>query len=345
VGKIVDLDQLQEEASKAMGAPPKGLYDQYEAGEEEPLPDVYANPEEDLKAEETMSDMKSALKSAFLGLQERYAREDRLAGIETGFTELDDIIDGWQRQTVTLVGARSGMGKSFFGLNLGLQMASRGHMVDYITIEMPTKNQSMRAMFCWSGVESNKMKLKTMGPDDWNKLVVAINQMRDFPWLWDERGSTTIDQIRRQIQLVKAKAVANGNTLHTVIVDHILNIQGSVGKKDRREQVLYITNQLKAIAKAEDVCMVGLTQINRGVEGRKCKRPTISDLKESGSSEEDADNILLLYREDYYKKDKSSWNHILECDVAKVREGETGVVKFREDFGRCRISPIVEEGF
>jgi replicative DNA helicase len=347
----LDLERIAADADGALsetGPAPEDLFEHFEHGEPAPpvgddCPDFSDAALDDAKAEETMSDMKGALTVAFTHLQERYAREERLAGAESGYVALDNILDGWERQKVTIVGARSGHGKSMFAVNLGVGIARRGEMVDYITIEMPTKDQALRALFLESGVESHRFKFKTVRPEDWSALVEAVQRIKDIPWIWDDRGTTTVDQIRRQVQIVKRKAEAKGRRLHTVIIDHILNIKGSNERQPRREQVLYITNQLKAIAKAEDVCVIGLTQINRGPEGRVNKRPTIADLKESGSSEEDADNIILLYRADKYKKANEPKDHIVEVIVPKVRGGEEGFVRLREDFNRCQLLPM-EEG-
>lgn len=296
----------------------------------------------DIEAEKTISTMKDTLKETLLDLHDRYARESRYAGEESGYDKLDYTLDGWERELVYLLGGRPGMGKSIVGLNLGLQFAARGLGVDHITIEMTKKKQALRALFSYGRVQSHRMRQKTMRDQDWQALNAAITSMRDFPWYWDDRGSTTIDDIRRQVQLVKRKFEAKGQNLFCVIVDHILNIQGTKANagKDRRQQVLYITNQLKAIAKDEKVCMIPLTQMKRLGTMRKNKRPTLEDLKESGSSEEDADAVILLHREDYFQKEKKLWDNILEMDCAKVRDGEPRVVRFHTDFNSYRIDPL-----
>lgn len=301
----------------------------------------------DVEAEKTISPMKDTLREALVDLHERYARQTRFAGEESGYERLDYALDGWEREMVYLLGGRPGMGKSIVGLNLGLQFASRGLGVDHITIEMTKKKQALRALFCWGRVQSFRMRQKSMRPCDWQALNEAITEMRSFPWYWDDRGSTTIDDIRRQVQIVKRKFEAKGQKLFCVIVDHILNIQGTRANagKDRRQQVLYITNQLKAIAKDEQVCMIPLTQMKRMGGLRKNKQPTLEDLKESGSSEEDADVVILLHREDYFEKDRKKWDNILDLNCAKVRDGEPRIVKFKTDFACYRIDLLETEDF
>jgi len=314
------------------------------------VPDPFADeaPESDprdLEAEKTISPMRDTLRDALVDLQDRYARETRYAGEESGYERLDYALDGWEREMVYLLGGRPGMGKSIVGLNLGLQFAHRGLGVDHITIEMTKKKQALRALFCWGRVRSFRMRQKSMRPEDWQALNSAIGDMRSFPWYWDDRGSTTIDDIRRQVRIVKRKFEEKGKKLFCVIIDHILNIQGTRANagKDRRQQILYITNQLKSIAKDEQVCVIPLTQMKRLGGMRKNKRPTLEDLKESGSSEEDADVVILLHRDDYFEKDRRKWDNILEMSCAKVRDGEPRTVKFRTDFGCYRIDPLQPE--
>lgn len=301
---------------------------------------------EDFFAPETSDDivdMKASLKDALTGVYARMQRHGELDGACTGYTAIDKALDGWSREKVYVIGGRSGIGKSVFGLNVAMRLASRGHGVDFVTLEMPIGEQALRAMFCQSGVESHRLKFGTMRPTDFADMVEANKHMCDWTWAWNPKSTLNIEGVREHVRRVKDHFAAKGKELHAVVVDHVLNIKGTNQRQPRREQLLHITQQLKSIAKDEAVCMIALTQLNRALEQRgvKDKRPRISDLKESGSFEEDADAILLLYRADRYEKDRSKWNNEMEVAIPKNRGGEDGVgVKLRFDGARYRIDNL-----
>jgi len=284
--------------------------------------------------------MKTSLRDALTDVTHRMQRNGELAGACTGYTKIDNAIDGWQREQVYVVGGRSGIGKSVFGLNVAMRFADRGLGVDFITLEMPIGQQALRAMFCKSGVESHRLKFGTMRPTDFADMVQANRHMCDWTWAWNPKSTLNIEGIREHIQRVKAHFASKGKELHAVFIDHVLNIKGSNLRQPRREQLIHITQQLKSIAKDEHVCMVALTQLNRSLEQRgvKDKRPRISDLKESGSFEEDSDVVMLLYRADRYEKNRERWNYEFEVSLPKIRGGEDGVCSILKfDGPRYRI--------
>lgn len=282
---------------------------------------------------------KQGLKGGIKKIHERVSRGKSLAGIASGYEELDQAIDGWQRGKFYVVGGRSGMGKSVFALNLTLRFADQGHAGDYITLEMSVEEQVQRAMFCWGNVESHRVKDGTLRQSDIGKLYQATSEMSKWDLVWNPKSSLTVEDVRDHIKRVKAYFSEDGKTLYWVVVDHLLLLKGSNQKQPRREQLLHITQQLKAIAKDEDVCMIALTQLNRALEARgvKDRRPQISDLKESGSTEEDADVIILLHRADKFEKDKTKWTGMLDVLIPKIRGGEDCFMKLKFDGSRQRI--------
>jgi replicative DNA helicase len=290
----------------------------------------------------TTSDMRGAMVAAFKAVRDRVERGGELAGAASGFRGVDIALDGWQRGKLYVVGGRSGMGKSVFGLNTAMGLARAGEPVHFMTIEMPTVEQAQRAMFCASHVPSYRWKNGSLRQDDWAALTEAINDLCKLKWLWDESSSVTVEQIRAKVKQSKATL---GRAPAIVVIDHVLNIKGSNDRQPRREQLLHITQQLKSIAKDEDVCVIALTQLNRALEQRgvKDKRPQISDLKESGSFEEDADAILLLYRADHYERDKAKWTNELEVLMPKVRGGEPSYCKLNFN-GACYRLDNLEHG-
>jgi len=274
--------------------------------------------------------MKPVLNSAFKGMQERLARGGGLAGEAVGLTRIDDALDGWQRGRFYVIGGRTGMGKSIVGLNVANRAAEKGLGVDFISLEMPVEEQAVRALLCQSKVPAFRLKNNTVEARHWSAMTTSINDMIKWPWAWNDKPGVTVEQIEKQIRRCKAKMAEEGQSLFMVVVDHIQKIRGSKGK-DRRTEMVHITDMLKNIAKSENVCVVGLAQVNRGTEtrGQKDRRPRVSELQESGSIEQEADAIMLLYREDYYRKERDDYDNILEVSMPKIRGGEPTFAKLR----------------
>lgn len=285
--------------------------------------------------EATTCGMKQAIKLAFTAIQDRAARGCVLAGESIGYPLLDRALDGLQRGKLYVVGARSGLGKSIFALNAALNLAKGGSRVVYFTLEMPTQEQVVRALFCWAGISVNRLKNGTLRKDDWTALNVAAQQLCGFPFVWDEACGLTIEHIEsRLIEHIEA-TTSDEQPPFAVVIDHVLLVRGTNDRQPRREQLNHITEKLKTIAKERNVAVIALNQLNRQLEARtvKDKHPQISDLKESGSFEQDADAIMLLYRKDHYREEGESADNTIEVIVPKVRGGEQAMVKlsFRGD--------------
>ena len=291
---------------------------------------------------DTSADMKTALKGALQDVEERAKRKGELAGAKCGLTRLDDTLDGWQRGCLYVVGGRTGMGKSVVGLNVGMGLARNGYGVDFLSLEMPTKQQAMRALLCESGVPHYRIKQGTMRASDWRDMTSAMDRMCKWPWLWDDRGGVTVEWIVEHVTMAREKIRAKGGELHSVVIDHVQKIRGSEPRAPRHEQMKWIVDGLKQLAKREDVCVIALAQINRNTEERTAKdrRPRMANLREAGAVEEEADAVALLYREDYYTPDKDNWTNVLEVNLPKVRGGEPGLVKLRFDGARTRIDNL-----
>ena len=346
-----DFDERWNAAKQGELVPPAGMFD------DEPPVEAYDIPANVVPITNKSSPKSSALdanvtnmaESVDRALKAAYAREVRrnngqkLLGAACGLTRIDKAIDGWQRKRVHVIGGRSGMGKSMVALNAGIGLAKQGEPVAYMSIEMPTTEQAMRALFAEGRVETWRWKEGKMREQDWNALYVASEALKPLPWLFDETSSMTVEQVRAKCEYMKRRFMEELNReLHTVIIDHVLLLKGTNERQPRREQVIHITRSIKGIANDLDLCIMELTQLNRSMEARsvKDKKPQISDLKESGSSEEDADVIMLLYRADYYEKDKSQWTNELEVNLPKIRGGEAAYAKLRFDGARQRIENL-----
>ena len=296
------------------------------------------------KRKRTAKHIKPVIKEALVSIEERLKRGGKLAGESLGITLVDKAFDGWQRGRFYVLAGRTGMGKSIVGQNLGSNAANMGLAVDYLSLEMPIEELALRSLFCESQVSSDRMRNNNMQSSDWSKMTNAVNGMCKWPLWWDDSSGVTIEWIREQIQETKKIMMDEmGKELFLVVIDHIQKINGTNARSDRRQQMVHITDQCKVIAKEENVCMLGLAQINRDPENRgKDKRPRISDLQESGSIEQEADGIILLFREDYYRK-KSEWDFKMDMAIPKVRGGEPTVVKVRFAGDLYRIDNL-EEG-
>jgi replicative DNA helicase len=305
------------------------------------LPEVASCTEQTAKEREQIVDNKAALTDAAMFAYERASRGSDIAGMSTGFRKLDKILDGLRQGCLYGLGGRPGMGKSMLALNICLNAAKHGHGVYYVSLEMATREHALRQLFCLGGVPSYRWKNNTMRPEDWSRMTSAVGEASKYPILWDDVTGQTIEKIRKRTEAAQDRFAEDGRKLGLLIIDHALLVRGSV-RGDRRQQLIHITNQMKCIAKELSIAVLALAQLSRAVESRavKCKKPQMSDFKESGSWEEDGDGMLLLFREDYYTKDRAKWNNELEVDVVKVRDGVPGMVKLRFDGACQRVLPL-----
>jgi len=283
--------------------------------------------------------IKSAMADAFEAMRARAAKGECLAGVSCGYPEIDKALDGLQRGKVYILGARSGVGKSILGVNVALNVASIGEPVLYHSLEMPAAQIAEWCLFAWSrvvdelrglGVSSWKFRKGKCDPRDWTMLTASTQAVSAFPFAIDERCALTIEAVEKSI-------IASPSTL--VVIDHILLIAGTNPRQPRREQMIHVTHELKRIAKQHNVAILALTQLNRASEARqvKDKRPRISDLQESGSVEQDADAVILLYREDKYREGGTP-DHVMEVLMPKVRGGSEAYKKLHFVGDRYQIT-------
>lgn len=242
--------------------------------------------------------------------------------INTGWYDLDKLIGGIGRGNLVVIGARSSMGKTAFACNMTLQIIAANKKVLFLTLEMTNEQIFLRMMSCNSR-SKNIFENEHQFENELKKISV-------LPLIMDEESSTI-----NEILLTITEAYYQEN-IDVVIIDYLqlIYLQDTQRKENRNIDIGYITAKLKRIAIKYNVAIVCLAQLNRLVEGRNDKRPMLSDLRDSGNIEQDADVVMLLYRDDYYHPDKNPG--IAECIVAKNRHGNTGTVKFKfqKDCGR-----------
>jgi len=266
----------------------------------------------------------TTLHKVFDRLNELSESDSAIPGLSTGMRDLDTKINGLNRSDLVLLAARPAMGKSAFALNLCLNVAKKyNQTVAMFSLEMSREQLAMRLLSIESFVDSQKMATGKLTEDEWTKLCMASTALSQTDIRIDDNPSITVAEMN-----AKCRRVEN---LGLVIVDYLQLMNGSgygKGGDSRVNVVSDISRSLKIMAKELNVPVVCLSQLSRGPEGRTDKRPMLSDLRESGAIEQDADEVLFLYRDEYYNENTED-KGIAECIVAKNRHGEVGTVKLQ----------------
>ncbi len=260
---------------------------------------------------------------------------DHLMGVPTGFTMLDKLLGGFQQSDLIILAARPGMGKTSLGLSIA-QNAARHYNahVAIFSLEMSNEQLVQRLLSMETGIDSHRLRLGDVQDEEWTILMEAANQLSSTSVFIDDTPAATVTEIR-----TKARRLYAENGLDLIIIDYMQLMSGqSNGRSENRQQeISYISRSLKALARELNVPVIALSQLSRAVESRADKRPMLSDLRESGSIEQDADVVLFIYREDYYVEDTDREN-IADVLVAKHRHGSTGTVSlfFRKELTQFR---------
>jgi replicative DNA helicase len=260
---------------------------------------------------------------AFMKIQARDGNSGDVTGIPTGFMDMDKILAGFHATDLVVLAARPAMGKTALALNLALNAAHSGAGVGVFSLEMSREQLATRLLCAQGRVSGSNVRKGMLSKErDWPRLTEAAEVLYRLPMYIDDTPGLTITQIRSKARRLKQK----DPNLGMIIVDYIGLMAGD-SKLSRERQVAIASMGLKGLAKELDVCVMALSQLNRGVEMRDNKRPRLSDLRDSGAIEQDADVIMFIYRDDYYNKDSSPEPGVAEILVEKQRNGATGTVK------------------
>ncbi|MCY9151042.1 DnaB helicase C-terminal domain-containing protein [Bacillus haynesii] len=243
--------------------------------------------------------------------------------------------NGWQDGDLIVLAARPSMGKTAFALHMGKSNCEKGGVTDIFSLEMPDKQLTHRLLSNLGNIEGSKWKnpRKFFSDHDYRNATKAIGEYEKWNINIHDQPAQTLADIRSKIR--KTKKENPDNKKHLVIIDYLQLIR-AIGKYERRDlEVGSITAELKEMARAFKIPIILLSQLSRAVEQRQDKRPMMSDLRESGSIEQDADVVMFLYRDDYYNKN-SELKNIIEIDLAKQRNGPTGIIQasFIKEYGR-----------
>ena len=277
--------------------------------------------------------IKEVVMSAVDRIDELYNKKGGITGIATGFIDFDHLTSGLQPSDLILIAARPSMGKTALVLNMAQHVAIREKKaVAFFSLEM-SKEQLVQRMLCSeASIDSSRLRIGELEDNDWEKLIWAADSLSRAEIFIDDTPGITVMEMRAKARRLKVE-----HNLQLIVIDYLQLMQGS-GKKNsenRQQELSDISRSLKALARELNVPVIALSQLSRSVESRQVKRPMLSDLRESGALEQDADLVAFLYREDYYDKETENKN-ITELIIAKHRNGPVDTVKlfFHKQFTR-----------
>ncbi|WP_347861837.1 replicative DNA helicase [Salimicrobium sp. PL1-032A] len=297
--------------------------------EDDDLEDILNQAEKEIldvsqrKNSQAFKNIKDVLIDVYDNIEQLHQSDGNVTGIPTGYRDLDTITSGFQRNDLIIIAARPSMGKTAFALNIAQNIAGQtDENVAIFSLEMGA-DQLVSRMLCAEGnIDAQRLRTGKMESDDWNKLTMAMGSLSNAGIYIDDTPGVRVSEIRSKCRRLKQE-----HGIGMILIDYLQLIQGSGNSKENRQQeVSEISRSLKGLARELNVPLIALSQLSRGVESRQDKRPMMSDLRESGSIEQDADIVGFLYRDDYYDQESENQN-IIEIIIAKQRNGPIGNVE------------------
>lgn len=280
------------------------------------------------------------IKDSMNRLTALFEAKAEFTGIPSGFTQLDKLTSGFQPGEMTIIAARPSMGKTAFSLNIAQHVVLREKKsLAYFSVEMNKEQLMVRMLASEARVNLSDLRVGNLNDNAWPRLIDKASKLAEARLFIDDTSGISPFEIRAKCRRLKAQ-----HGLDMIMIDYLQLMDLKQKVESRERAVSEISRTLKAIAKELSIPVVALAQLNRGVEGRSDRRPMLSDLRESGSIEQDADVIMMLYREDYYDRDNPDIKGISEVIVGKQRNGPTGTVKLRWEAHIGRFSNLEEGG-
>lgn len=277
------------------------------------------------KSPENLSPVSDVVLESYNRIEERFKNQGELTGVPSGFYDLDSLTAGFQKSDLIILAARPSMGKTAFCLNMAQEAGIRYNKPTAIfSLEM-SKQQLVQRMLCSEAeIDAQRVRTGHMQADDWTKLARAMETIGDAPIYIDDSPGVTVMDIRAKCRRLCMKQKDIG----LIIIDYLQLMEGSIrGKQDRVQEISTISRGLKNLARELNVPIIALSQLSRAVESRQDKRPMLSDLRESGSIEQDADIVMFIYRDEYYNPENADSKGKAEVIIAKQRNGPTGKVE------------------
>lgn len=257
-------------------------------------------------------------------IEQRFNNKDELVGVTTGFYDLNALTSGLQKSDLIILAARPSMGKTAFALNLAQNVALKGKKaVAIFSLEMPKQQLTKRMLCSEAEVDTQRITSGNIQPKDWEKLVDAMTRLSDAKIYIDDTSGVTATDVKAKCR----RLMMEEKNLGLIIIDYLQLMEGGGNTNDRNQQISQISRALKGLARELDVPIIALSQLSRGVEQRNDKRPMLSDLRDSGAIEQDADIVMFIYRDEYYNRDDVNNKGKAEVIIAKHRNGPVGTVE------------------
>ncbi len=309
---IVAANDISDNAYHPQGRTPREVLDHAEKM-------VFDISERDGRSRKGFTTLQDLLTHSIDRIEELHRSKESITGVPTGFTDLDNMTSGLQRGDLVVVAGRPSMGKSSFALNVAEYVAVEKKLpVAVFSLEMPGEQLAMRLLSSVSRINLNNVRTGRLNEADWPRLNAAIKILDKAPMFVDNSGSLTPLELRS-----RARRLCREHKIGLIVIDYIQLMESSERNENRATEISGITRALKMLAKELDVPVIALSQLNRSLEQRPNKRPMMSDLRESGAIEQDADVIFFIYRDEVYNKDGGEQG-VAEVIIGKQRNGPVG---------------------
>jgi len=276
------------------------------------------------KGNQNFTHIKTIVPKAFALVEQLYNRKELITGVPTGYNEIDKMTAGLQPSDLIIVAARPSMGKTSFAMNI----AQHASLVEKIgvavfSLEMSKEQLVMRLLSSVGRIDSQRIRTGKLHNEDWMGLTRAVGMLSEAPIYIDDTPAISVLEMR-----AKVRRLASQYSIGMIVVDYLQLMRGRNNTENRTQEISEISRSLKALAKEHNIPVVALSQLNRGLESRTDKRPMMSDLRESGAIEQDADVICFIYRDEVYNKSEDNpENGMAEIIIGKQRNGPTGMAK------------------
>ena len=286
------------------------------------------------------SPLKDVLIEAIAKVDTVYREGGGVTGVRTGFGEFDDLTAGLQPADLIIIAARPSMGKTAFALNLARNAAIAGVPVVIFSLEMSREQLALRLVCSEGFINQNNLRTGRMSEAEWKNFALAVDRLSGAPIFIDDSPALTALDLRARARRLKAE-----HHIGLVLLDYLQLMESRTRTENRQQEISAISRSLKALARELDVPVVALSQLSRAVESREHKQPMLSDLRESGAIEQDADVVAFIYRDDYYNQElPPEKQNIAEINIAKQRNGPVGKVylHFQKEYGRFDLREVEE---
>jgi replicative DNA helicase len=274
------------------------------------------------RAKKTVIPIRDLLTKAVDRIETLFQQDNPITGVPTGWTDFDEKTSGLQNSDLIIIAGRPSMGKTSFAMNIAENAAIKSSLPTVIfSMEMPGEQLAMRMFSSLGRIDQHKVRTGKLGDEDWPRLTSAVSLLAEAPMFIDDTPALSPNELR-----ARARRIKREHGLGLIIIDYLQLMQVHGTKENRTNEISEISRSLKALAKELEVPVVALSQLNRSLEQRPNKRPVMSDLRESGAIEQDADVIAFIYRDEVYNEDSPD-KGIAEIIIAKQRNGPIGTTR------------------